>query len=81
MVQEETVQRHITVSSQEGLVTELEVTGAGQSEQYILRHHKAAKAAGTTFSVGVPTAVSWIGFRYRDTQWSIVTRGNSRNDS
>lgn len=73
------MQRHITVSSQEGLVTELEVTGVGKDEQYILRYHKPSKI-DTMFDAHVSATAPWIGFRYRDTQWSIVMRESSHNE-
>jgi len=46
------------------VVTELEWVCA---DQYIVRCHRSAATAGIILDAGL-----WIGFRYRDSQWSFV---------
>ena len=61
--------RHIILSHQGGIVTELELTGEapGAADIYIIRYHAASHDATKVLDAG-----SWIGFRYRDAHWSFV---------
>lgn len=63
--------RHIVRSSLRGMVTELEriSSGDGSEERYILRCRPASATPEVIFGVG------WIGFRYREAQWSFVKHG------
>ena len=56
--------RHVTLSSAGGVITEMERL---KTDKYILRYHKSSAGAGLVLESG-----SWIGFRYRDSQWSFV---------
>ena len=56
--------RHVILSTERGVVTELEWVCA---DQYIVRCHRSAATAGIVLDAGL-----WIGFRYRDSQWSFV---------
>jgi hypothetical protein len=55
--------RHITISTTRGVVTEMEHI---EPDQYTLRYLKSSTEAGMVLDTG------WIGFRYRDAQWSFV---------
>ena len=67
--------RHITLSKQQGMITELEMMDAGfaAGEQYILRYMPASDEANV-FDLGNPDfrSVLWIGFRYREGQISVL---------
>jgi hypothetical protein len=56
--------RHVLLSSDRGVVTELERL---PSDEYIIRYHRSASDAGIILDDG-----TWIGFRYRDAHWSFV---------
>jgi len=66
--------RHVTLSSERGMITELEMGNAGFAAggQYLLRYHKSDKAREAILDITTNDAASWIGFRYRDTQWSFI---------
>ena len=66
--------RHVTLSSERGMITELEMDNAGFAAggQYLLRYHKSDKAGEAILDITTNDASSWIGFRYRDTQWSFI---------
>jgi hypothetical protein len=51
-------------SSARGMITEFERL---QTDEYIIRYHKSSADAGVVLEAG-----SWIGFRYRDSNWSFV---------
>ncbi len=63
--------RHIILSNQGGIITELELTseapGSGPADVYIIRYHNATRDATKVLEAGY-----WIGFRYRDSHWSFV---------
>src|SRR5207244_11795428 len=61
------VARHITLSTNRGLVTELELVGAPAGDIYLIRYRNASEGASKLFDSG-----SWIGFRYHDAHWSFV---------
>ena len=67
--------RHITLSKQQGMITELELIGKGfaAGEKYMLRYHRSA-AAPEKFDFAIPDlrARIWTGFRYRDDQVSVL---------
>ena len=66
--------RHVTLSRERGMITELEVGNAGFAAggQYLLRYHKSDRPGDTILNISTNDAASWIGFRYRDTQWSFI---------
>jgi hypothetical protein len=68
--------RHITVSTQQGMVTELELIGQGfgAGERYILRYHKTPSDSGDHLEMSIPDATSspWSGFRYRNSEISVL---------
>jgi hypothetical protein len=68
--------RHITVSTQQGMVTELELIGQGfgAGERYILRYHKTPSDSSDRLEVSIPDATSspWYGFRYRNNEMSVL---------
>jgi hypothetical protein len=68
--------RHITLSKQQGMITELELIGAGfrAGERYLLRYHKPGSDSTNGFDFGLPdlSSVSWSGFRYRNNEISIL---------
>ena len=55
--------RHVTISTTRGVVTEMECI---EPDQYTLRYFKTSTEAGMVLEIG------WVGFRYRDAQWSFV---------
>jgi hypothetical protein len=61
---ETTTSRHVMLSSAGGVITEMERM---QADKYIIRYHKSPESAGVVVETG-----SWIGFRYRDSDWSFV---------
>lgn len=67
--------RHITVSTQQGMVTELEMMGQGfgPGERYILRFHKT-RSASDRLDVADPdrTSTAWSGFCYRNNEMSML---------
>jgi hypothetical protein len=77
--------RHITVSTQEGMVTELELTGQGfgSGQTYMLRYHKTATASASSFEISVPEAssASWSGFRYRNNEVSVLLLRQGRSSA
>ena len=56
--------RHFILSSERGVVTELERL---ETDEYIIRYHKSSADAVAVLETG-----SWIGFRYRDAHWSFL---------
>jgi len=68
--------RHITVSTQQGMVTELELIGQGfgAGERYILRYHKTPSNLADRLEMSIPDAASasWSGFRYRNHELSVL---------
>ena len=69
--------RHITLSSMQGMVTELEKIGAafGPEGHYVIRHHRASDANQAILEVSASDATSWTGFHYQPGQWSFVKNG------
>jgi hypothetical protein len=68
--------RHITVSTQQGIVTELELIGQGfgPGERYILRYHKTAPYSANRLEMSLPD-VAWrqlSGFCYRSNEISVL---------
>jgi hypothetical protein len=66
--------RHVTLSNTRGMITELEM-GKGASAaagRYVLRYHKSDNATDALLDISTSDSASWMGFRYRDTQWSFV---------
>ena len=69
--------RHITVSAQEGMITELELMGEGfgPGERYMLRYHQTESNSSQIFDVTVPDERStWSGFRYRNDEVSVLVQ-------
>jgi hypothetical protein len=67
--------RHITLSAQKGMVTELELMGPGfgPGEKYMLRYHQTASDSSQVLEITVPDPESpWSGFRYRNDEVSIL---------
>ncbi len=66
--------RHVTLSSQRGMVTELEMGGDAYAAggPYVLRYHKSDNAKAALLDIHTTDAASWTGFRYHDAQWSFV---------
>src|SRR6187549_909740 len=66
--------RHVTLSRGRGMVTELEMGNAGFTAggQYLLRYHKSDKPGEVILDISTNDAASWVGFRYRNTQWSFI---------
>lgn len=68
--------RHITVSKQQGMITELELMGQGfgPGERYMLRYHKSASDSANALDFGVPElrSSSWMGFCYRNDEVSVL---------
>jgi len=54
------------VSTTRGVITELEILDAA-GQVYLIRYRSASEGAGKLLETG-----SWIGFRYREAQWSFV---------
>ena len=76
--------RHITLSSRKGLVTELERIGTndGREERFILRCHKTSDTSCSVVSAGAPSGqVSWTGFRFHESHWSLIKRTFPQNAS
>lgn len=76
--------RHITLSANRGMVTELEMIGAafGPGERYLLRYHQGAAAKRDIFDMSVPDAsMSWSGFLYRNNQVSILLLRQGRSSA
>jgi hypothetical protein len=59
--------RHVMLSTNRGVTTELEVLGAPSGDVYLIRYRDASEGAGKLMETG-----SWIGFRYHDAHWSFV---------
>jgi hypothetical protein len=74
------VSRHISVSSFDGVVTEVgTVVGHGIGEMHFIRCHKAPQTVSGLLDTGAlndPMLCS--GFRYQDGQWSFVMRKRSQ---
>ncbi len=76
--------RHITLSAQDGMVTELELMGKafGPGERYILRYHRSDEAQSKILDMSLPeTSMSWSGFRYRNTEVSILLLRQGRSSA
>ena len=77
--------RHITVSKQQGMITELELMGAGfgAGERYMLRYHKSASDSTDAFDFGVADlrSSSWMGFRYRNDEISVLLQRQGRSSA
>jgi hypothetical protein len=56
------------------MITELEMGNAGfaAGSQYLLRYHKSDGPGDAILNINTNDAASWMGFRYRDTQWSFI---------
>ena len=70
--------RHITLSKQQGMITELELMGQGfgAGETYMLRYHKSTSDSSNAFDFGVADfrSLSWSGFRYRNEEVSVLVQ-------
>jgi len=75
--------RHITLSKQQGMITELELIGTGfaAGERYMLRYHKSASNSTNVFDFGAPCpqSASWTGFLYRNDQVSVLLQRQEEN--
>ena len=69
--------RHIMLSSLRGVITEMERIGVPElGDQYILRLYRASEEVGRVLDAGIPSdPMSWVGFRFRDANWSFVKQG------
>ena len=77
--------RHITLSKQQGMITELELMGAGfgKGERYMLRYHRPITTPTDAFNFdasNLPADV-WTGFRYRDDQISVLLQRQGRSSA
>ena len=74
--------RHITLSTQRGMVTELELLGEGfgPSQRYMLRYHKTASAS-TEALIPDGHAALCSGFRYRNNEVSILLLRQGRSSA
>ncbi len=74
--------RHITLSKQQGMVTELELMGEGfgPGQQYMLRYHKTASASTDVYIPDVRKSL-WSGFRYRNNEVSILLLRQGRSSA
>ena len=72
------MRRHITLSRQAGVTTELEMLGTaiGQYDRYVVRSQKALNAGAEILKLGFPDTKSWIGFQYREGEWSFLKKEN-----
>jgi hypothetical protein len=76
--------RHITLSAQKGMGTELELMGGsfGTGELYKLRYHRAASNTADMLDAAVPGARTiWSGFRYRNNEVSILLASDARSSA
>lgn len=75
--------RHITVSAQEGMVTELEVMGEGfgPGQRYMLRYHRTAGTSVFDLSIPDARSASWSGFRYRNNEVSVLLLRQGRSSA
>ena len=76
--------RHITLSAQGGMITELELMGKtyGAGERYVLRYHKSDGAEGAILNLSVPdSSMPWSGFRYRNHEISILLLRQGRSSA
>jgi hypothetical protein len=77
--------RHITVSKQQGMITELELMGAGfaAGERYMLRYHQTESRSTNALDFSVPDlrGAIWTGFRYRDDQISVLLQRQGRSSA
>ena len=77
--------RHITLSKQQGMITELELVGGGldAGDRYMLRYQMPASDSVNVFDVGNPDlrSVSWTGFRYRDEQISVLLQRQGQSSA
>jgi len=77
--------RHITLSKQQGMITELELMGQGfgAGERYMLRYHKSSSNSENAFDLNVADlgSISWMGFRYRNDEMSVVLERQGRPTS
>ena len=67
------------------MITELELMGQGfgAGEQYMLRYHRSATDSDNAFDFGVadlPSA-SWMGFRYRNDEISVLLQRQGRSSA
>jgi hypothetical protein len=55
------------------MITELEMGNAGfaAGAHYLVRYHKSNKPEEAILNI-TNDAASWVGFRYRNTQWSFI---------
>ena len=77
--------RHITLSKQQGMITELELMGQGfgPGERYMLRYHESVSGVENTFDFTAADlrSSSWMGFRYRNDEISILLRRQERSSA
>ena len=77
--------RHITLSKQQGMITELELmgTGFGVGERYMLRYHRPIATTNDAFDFGASdlSGVIWTGFRYREDQVSVLLQRQGRSSA
>jgi hypothetical protein len=77
--------RHIIVSTQQGMVTELESigNGFGPGERYILRYHRTTPNSTVRLEMNVPEAPSlaWSGFCYRNNEISMLLLRQGRSSA
>ena len=73
------VTSHISVSSFDGVVTEVGTVGLGMDEMQFIRCHKASPTvSGLLNSGALLDPMLFSGFRYQDGQWSFVMRKRSQ---
>ena len=73
--------RHISVSSFDGMVTEVGTVGSTDTGAYFVRCHEAPHRGSGLLDFGAlqdPTI--YTGFHYQDGQWSFVMRRHSQTE-
>ena len=77
--------RHITLSRQQGMITELELMGQGfgAGERYMLRYHKSSADSNGALDLGAADlrSASWMGFRYRNDEISVLLQRQGRSSA
>jgi hypothetical protein len=77
--------RHITLSKQQGMITELELMGQGfgAGERYMLRYHRSTSDSANTIDLSVADlpSLAWMGFRYRNDEISVLLQRQGRSSA
>jgi hypothetical protein len=67
------------------MITELELMGAGfgAGERYMLRFHRSTSDSADAFDFGVADlrSISWMGFRYRTDEISVLLQRQGQSSA